>query len=144
MPFFIRFPGPTAQPLGAQMVLFMKYRLWLPLIFIYFMFVGCIHSGTTIHDDRLIGEWATEKLMSQLGESQSYIKFKEDGTFVIRTTLFQMKQTLSSAGAFSTDGDVLYFHGADKSTKQSFYIENGMLTIHEDSGDTFKYKKLTK
>jgi hypothetical protein len=122
---------------------FMNSRLWLPLLFVHFLFVGCIHSGTASLDDRIIGEWATEKIMSQLGESQSYIKFNKNGTFVLRTTLFQMKQMLSSEGTFSTDGDVLYFHGSDKSTKQSFRIENGILTIHEDSGDTFKYIKLS-
>jgi Lipocalin-like domain len=119
-------------------------RLWFSALFICFLIAGCTNIGKSIPDERLVGEWATEKVMTQLGESQTYIRFKENGAFVLRHSLFQMTKTLSSEGTYSTDGNVLYLHGPNKSTKQSFQIENGILTIHEDSGDTFKYIKLTR
>jgi hypothetical protein len=119
-------------------------RLWFAALFICFLIGGCTNIDKSIPDERLIGEWATEKVMTKLGESQTYIKFKKNGTFVLRHSLFQMTQTISSEGTYSTDGNVLYLHGPNKSTKQSFQVENGILTIHEDSGDTFRYMKLTR
>ena len=122
----------------------MSFRLLILFLAACALSIGCVGTGKTKIDERLIGEWQTDKILSQLGESQSYQHFKKDGTFVLRTTLFQMRQTLSTEGTFTTQGEQIYLQSPDKSLKQSYRIENGILIIYENGGDTFKYKKISK
>ncbi len=122
----------------------MSCRLWILLLAVCALSIGCVGTGTTKFDERLIGEWQTDKILSQLGESQSYQHFKKDGTFVLRTTLFQMRQTISAEGTFSTQGDQIFLQSPQKSVKQVYRIENTILIIYEIGGDTYKYKKLSK
>lgn len=122
----------------------MRLRSFIILLISCAMLIGCAETDTGKFDERLTGEWETDRILSQLGESQSYLQFKQDGTFVLRTTLLQMGQTLSAEGTFSTQGDRIFLSSPGKSLQQKYRIDNGLLIIHEDSGDTFTYKKLSK
>jgi hypothetical protein len=113
----------------------LKLKLLIHALFL--VFIGCVAPKPA---PRIIGEWETDKIMSQLGESVIYHQFNKNGTFILRQSFIQAHQTLTSQGNFKTEGNQLILVSTEKTSKQTFIFEGDKLLIN-DGDDTFRFKR---
>ena len=100
-----------------------------------------IKKESEVVNPKILGEWTTGKVLSQLGESITQYRFNNDGSFTITTTLIQMNQKLSGKGSFETNGDQLILKSPNKESKSTYYFEGNDLIIIESDGDKFRLKR---
>ena len=97
-----------------------------------------LSDKATSLNPRLAGEWETDIILSQLGQSVTRYRFKKDGTFEISTSLIQMGQELSGHGTYRTKGNQLTLTSPMKTTEATYSFDGNTLIIKESSGDVFR------
>lgn len=68
-------------------------------------------GGRASSDPKLIGDWETDKTLGKLSESITRYTFRSNGSYEVSTTLIQLRQELSAAGDYRTEGNRLIVTG---------------------------------
>jgi hypothetical protein len=116
MIFRFSIPGPSAWRWVSKRN--MNYRIFIIVIVVFSFLVGCGVKSVRTLGPNIVGEWETDIYVSQLGNTISYLQFKENGTFKTILQLLHINQTYTSEGTFICEGDEIFFTTKDKSSKE--------------------------
>ena len=97
-----------------------------------------VHAET----NSIVGAWATDEILSQLGPSKTHYTFMTNGIFTVKTEFTHgLIPTMSATGKYDIVGDTIVMSGPFETNTAQYVFEKESLVINEGRSKVFRLKR---